>query len=220
MSLNFEYPYTYQLQLVKLKISTWILFVVLFGGLILAMILTYKVSQYYNISANIFIPIFFIGGFLFLFMKYAHLLMIKYRSSISFFDSHFEVDKVSYNWDDVEWFANNRGGKFSLGLAIGLKRGGKEIQVFVASKSGKNVDECVNMMETFGNIIKEKAIPIRNYYNTKFFRTLANISILSNLIPLSLFAFPAIETQYAVSLLVGWMFISLLYSLLIYLNQN
>lgn len=220
MSLDSEYPYTYQLQLVKTKTSTWVLFFALFGGLILAMVLTFNVSLYFNISANIFVSLFFIGGFLFLFIKYAHLLMIKYSSSISFFDSHFEVGEVSYNWNDVEWFANNRGGKFSIGLVIGLKGRSQEVQVFVASKSGKNLDECVKLMETFKTIIDQKSIKTRNYYNTPKWRMVANSLLLSNLIPLSLFAVTAIEIKYTVSILFGWIFISLPASLIIYFNQD
>ncbi len=218
MSIEPEYPYVYQLQLVKLKRSTWILFVVFFGGLALAVVLAVIVSQYF--SALIFIRFFFIGGFMLLFMIYGHFFMIKYRSSISFFDSHFEVGKVSYNWDDVEWFAINRGGKFSLGLAVGLKGGSKEIGIFVASKSGKNVDECVNMMVTFEDIIHQKSIQTRNYYNTPKWRLLAKLLILSNVLPLTMLLFGNVETGIMVTITLSWLFISLIAPIIIYANQD
>ncbi|MCF6352089.1 MAG: hypothetical protein L3J06_03670 [Cyclobacteriaceae bacterium] len=218
MSIELQYPYSYKLQLVKTTKSAWVLFIALFGGLALAVVLAVIASHYF--SANRFIGFFFIGGFLLLFMIYGHVLMIKYWSNVSFFDTHFEVGGVKYNWNDVEWFANNRGSKFSLGLVIGLKGGSKEIRIFVASKSGKNLDECVDMMEAFKNIIHQKSIQTRNYYNTPKWRLLARLLILSNLLPLTMLLFGNVETGIMVLVTFSWIFISLIAPMIIYANQD
>jgi len=87
-------------------------------------------------------------------------------------------------------------------------------------KQGENLDNYVEMIEVFSNIIKEKAIPVRNYYNSKFWRRVARVVLLSNLIPVAITVMGVVESKFIIPIIFVWLFISLPAPLITYSQQN
>ncbi len=215
--MDIKYPYTFDLQVLNKSRSNWMVLFSFLGGLALSVPVVIFLLNFIDYKFGLILA--YLIVFIILFFRYFYLVQVKFRCSISFYDSHMQVDETKIDWENIEWFQTNIGSAFLLGLHIGTYSNNK-IKTYVSLKQGDNLDNYIEMIELFEVIIKEKAIPVRNYYSSKFFRTLANISILSNLIPLFLYTVLAFDSSLAMAIFFIWMFISLLYTLLIYLNQD
>lgn len=215
--MDINYPCSFDLEVLNKSKSTWRLIFAFLCGLALGVPVVIFLANFIDHKFGLILG--YVIVYFILFFRYYYLIQVKFHSSISFYDSYMQVDDTRIEWENIEWFQRNIGNAFLLGLHIGTYSNNK-IKTYVSLKQGDNLDNYIEMIKTFEAIIKEKAIPVRNYYNSKYFRTLANISLLSNLIPLFLYAVLSIDSNFAITIFFIWMFISLLYSLLIYLNQD
>ena len=106
-----------------------------------------------------------------------------------------------------------------MGFAIKIM-GKKTLKLYSSTKSSEELNAWINMTETVENMIRLKSIQTRNYYATRAWRIFAILILASNLVlPVMLVIFD-VGNHTMIPATISWLFISLPYPIIIFMNQE
>ena len=130
-----------------------------------------------------------IGGFIYFMWRHYDKLLIKYSRTFKISDDYFEFGNRKHSWSEVDWHKTETNSAIMKGFIVGIK-GTSALKFFVTNKKSDEQNDWQNMRDEFLQTLSLKNIPVRNYYDSLFWRVFVWLIIASNIVvPLALMAF-------------------------------